>query len=167
MFLALGVATIVDLAIPIYYKKFFNILTDATAFGVTPVSALVGALVMIVGFNAVGWILHRFMHVANNYVQPRIQADLFMYAYDYLQRHSYGFFTNRFVGSLVRRVTKITRAFEVFMDRVFWEIFPLAIRIAGVTIVLYIFNHTIAFILLGWTLVFIVLTYFFSRWSRK
>lgn len=167
MFLAYGVATVVDLAVPIYYKKFFNILTDATAFGATPVRALVGALVMIVSFNAVGWILHRFMHVANNYVQPRIQADLFLHAYDYLQRHSYGFFTNRFVGSLVRRVTKITRAFEVFFDRVFWEIFPLVIRIAGVTIVLYIFNHTIAFILLGWTLVFIVLNYFFSRWKLK
>lgn len=167
MFLALGVATVVDLAIPIYYKKFFNILTGASAFDATSAHALVGALLMIVSFNAVGWILHRFTHVANNYVQPRIQADLFLHAYDYLQQHSYGFFTNRFVGSLVRRVTKITRAFEVFFDRVFWEIFPLAIRIAGVTIVLYIFNHTIAFILLGWTLVFIVLNYFFSRWKLK
>jgi len=167
MFLAGGVAVVADLAIPIYYKKFFNILTDATAFGSAPVRALVGALVMIVSFNGVGWILHRFMHVANSYVQPRIQADLFLHAYDYLQRHAYGFFTNRFVGSLVRRVTKITRAFEVFADRVFWEIFPLIIRITGVTIVLYIFNHTIAFILLGWTLVFIVLNYFFSRWKLK
>lgn len=167
MFLALGVATIVDLAIPIYYKKFFNVLTGVPLRDGTLAGQLVAVLVVIVGLNSAGWVLHRFTHFANNYFQPRVMADLFEHAYDYLQRHSYGFFTSRFVGALVRKVTKLTRAFEQFSDRTYWDLYPLAIRIVGATVVLYIFNHTIAYVLLSWTVIFVVLNYFFSRWKLK
>ncbi|MEK7189862.1 MAG: hypothetical protein AAB666_02670, partial [Patescibacteria group bacterium] len=94
-------------------------------------------------------------------------ADLLQYAYKYLQRHSYDFFTNRFVGSLVRKVTKLSRAFQVFADRSYWHLFTLSIRVIGSTIVLYLFNHTVAYILFAWTILFIAINYFFSVWKLK
>lgn len=167
MFLTLGAGTVLDLATPIYYKKFFNVLTGEGGVSGDASSALVRVLLSIVALNLAGWIFSRVSHFANNYFQPRVKADLFEYAYEYLQRHAYGFFTNRFVGALVRKVTKLPRAFEVFADRMFWDLFPLIIRITGATLVLYIFNHTIAYILLAWTAVFIALNYWFSLWKLK
>lgn len=167
MFLTLGAGTVLDLAIPLYYKRFFNVLTGESGISGDIAPTLIKVLLSIVALNLTGWVFWRFTHFANNYFQPRVKADLFEHAYNYLQEHAYGFFANRFVGALVRKVTKLPHAFEVFADRMFWDLFPLTIRIAGATIVLYIFNHTIAYILLAWTIVFIVLNYFFSLWKLK
>lgn len=166
MFIALGAATVIDLIIPIYYKNFFNFLTAPTAQSST-VQNLIKTLLLILAFNGAGWLIYRFTTFANDYFQPRIMADLIQRAYSYLQGHSYNFFTNRFVGALVRRVTKLPRAFEVFADRVYWNLFPLAIRVIGAVIVLFLFNHTIAYILLAWTFFFIAINYFFALWKLK
>lgn len=166
MMLSLGIATVLEIIIPIYYKKFFDILTGTQATSVTA-AALLNTLFAILAINAVTWIIYRFTTFANDYFQPQVAADLLQYAYKYLQRHSYNFFTNRFVGSLVRKVTKLSRAFQVFADRTYWHLFTLAIRVIGATIVLYLFNHTIAYILFAWTILFIAINYFFSVWKLK
>ncbi|MBI4135468.1 ABC transporter ATP-binding protein [Candidatus Uhrbacteria bacterium] len=166
MFFALGSVTVLELLIPLYYKKFFNILTGA-APSVSVGADLLQILFIILGLNAAAWAIFRFTTFANDYFQPRIMADLLQNAYAYLQRHSYGFFTNRFVGALVRKVTKLSRAFEAFADRTYWNLYPLAIRVTGATIILYIFNHTIAYILFAWTILFIAINYLFSKWKLK
>lgn len=166
MLLALGVATVLELIVPLYYKEFFNILT-----GTIPSSAraadLLRVLFLILGLNSVMWVIFRFTTFANDYFQPKVMADLLQTAYAYLQRHSYGFFANRFVGALVRKVTKLSRAFAVFADRTYWNLYPLMIRVFGATIILYVFNHTIAYILLAWTILFVVINYLFSKWKLK
>lgn len=166
MFLALGLVTGLELVVPLYYKEFFNILTGAQS---SPDRAadLLRVLFLILGLNGVLWIIFRFTTFANDYFQPHVMADLLQNAYAYLQRHSYGFFTNRFVGALVRKVTKLSRAFEVFADRIYWNLYPLAIRVIGSAVILYIFNHTIAYVLLIWTILFVVINYLFSKWKLK
>ncbi|MBI5023267.1 MAG: ABC transporter ATP-binding protein [Candidatus Magasanikbacteria bacterium] len=166
MLLALGIATVLEIIIPIFYKQFFDILTSAQPSS-TIATALMNTLFMILAINAISWIIYRFTTFTSDYFQPHVSADLLQYAYKYLQRHSYNFFTNRFVGSLVRKVTKLSRAFQTFADRTYWHLFTLAIRIIGATIVLYLFNHTVAYILFVWTIIFIAINYFFSVWKLK
>ncbi len=166
MLVALGSVTVLELLVPLYYKEFFNILTGITPT-VSTAADLLQILFMILGLNLLMWAIFRFTTFANDYFQPHVMADLLQNAYTYLQRHSYGFFTNRFVGALVRKVTKLSRAFEVFADRTYWNLYPLTIRVVGATVILYIFNHTIAYILMAWTVVFIVINYLFSKWKLK
>ncbi len=167
MFLALGVTTVLELIIPLYYKEFFNVLTGSISAGNNIAAELIRVLITIAFINIISWVLYRFTTFANDYFQPYVMADLSQHAFDYLMRHSYGFFTNRFVGALVRKLTRLSRAFEVLSDRVYWNLFPLGIRIIGAVIVLYILNHTIAYILLVWTVFFIFLNYLFSVWKLK
>jgi len=167
MLLGLTFGALIDLAIPVFYKRFFDILTSGVAPTEGVVGMLIKVLVAILILHSIGWIFWRFITFANTYFQPRVMADLFEHGYDYLQRHSYGFFTNRFVGALVRKVTKLPRAFEQFADRAYWDLFNLAIRIVGTTVVLYFLNHTIAYIILAWIALFVVLNYFFSLWKLK
>ena len=166
LFVGLTGAAILDLFIPLYYKQFFNLVTSYAGQGDISVQ-LFHILIMIVALNCIGWALWRFCNFANAYFQPRVMADLFEYAFDYLQRHSFSFFSNRFVGALVRKVTKLPRAFEQFADRVYWDLYNLAIRLIGSSIVLFLVNHTIAYVLIGWSIIFIALNYFFSRWKLK
>lgn len=166
MFLFLGLGTVIDLAIPLYYKKFFNILTGSAASG-NVAASLIHLLFIIIAINLAGWLIYRFTTFANDYFQPRVMAGLLQHAYDYLQGHSYGFFTNRFVGALVRKLTRLSRAFEVFTDRIYWNLFPLVIRIAGAVVVLYFLNQAIAYILLIWTALFITFNYLFAIWKLK
>ncbi len=167
MFLALGVTTVLELIIPIYYKEFFNVLTGSASAENNVAAELIRVLVTIVFINIISWVLYRFTTFANSYFQPYIMRDLSQHAFDYLMQHSYGFFTNRFVGALVRKLTRLSRAFEVLADRIYWDLFSLAIRIIGAVIILYIFNHLIAYILLAWTVLFIFLNYLFSVWKLK
>lgn len=167
MFLALGVTTVLELIVPIYYKEFFNVLTGSTSSGNTVAAELIRVLITVLSINITSWVLYRFTTFANSYLQPSIMADLSQHAFDYLMRHSHGFFTNRFVGALVRKLTRLSRAFEVLADRIYWDLFPLAIRIFGAVIILYIFNHTIAYILLAWTAFFIFFNYLFAVWKLK
>lgn len=167
LFFTLGAATVLDVIIPLYYKEFFNVLTGAQSADPGTVGTLVGILFKILFIYCIAWMLFRIAIFTNVYFQPRVMSDLLQNAYDYLQRHSYGFFANRFVGALVRKVTKLSRAFDLFADRIYWDFYPLTIRIIGSVIVLYIFNHLIAYILLAWTFAFILLNYLFSLWKLK
>lgn len=164
MVFSLGVATTIEVIIPIYYRRFFNLLSG-TIVTENVGRELLFVLFFILGLNIVAWAFFRVTTFGNDYFQPRVMTDLLQHAYEYLQGHSYGFFSNRFVGALVRKVTRLSRAFEVFADRVYWNLFPLSIRITGAIVVLYLVHHTIAYILLAWTAVFIVLNYFFSLWK--
>lgn len=167
MFLGLAAATVLELIAPLYYKEFFNILTGSTSTENTVAQELIRVLISIITINIISWGFYRFTTFANDYFLPYVMADLSQHSYDYLMQHSHGFFTNRFVGALVRKLTRLSRAFEVFADRVYWDLFPLAIRILGAVAILYIFNHTIAYILLVWTALFIFLNYLFSIWKLK
>ncbi|MDP3244194.1 MAG: ABC transporter ATP-binding protein [bacterium] len=168
MLLAVSLATSLMMAVPIYYRNFFNLLADAGPIPRDELAAqLIQTLLMIVGLNAAAWVAWRAATFANDYFQPRVMADLVQQAFDYTQKHSFGFFANHFVGALVRRVARLGSAFEMFFDRVYWNLFPLAIRVIGAVAVLYFYNKMIAEIILAWAMIFIIFNYLLSRWKLK
>ncbi|MEK7189861.1 MAG: hypothetical protein AAB666_02665, partial [Patescibacteria group bacterium] len=63
MMLSLGIATVLEIIIPIYYKKFFDILTGTQATSVTA-AALLNTLFAILAINAITWIIYRFATLA-------------------------------------------------------------------------------------------------------
>src|SRR5581483_9243915 len=88
-------------------------------------------------------------------------------SYDYLMEHSYSFFANNFVGSLVQRVNRFARAFERFSDNVIWNILPLLVRVVSVLVVIFFVNHWIALVLVVWIAIFLSFNIIFSRWKLK
>lgn len=166
MFLALGMATAFELATPLFYRRFFNLLSgDAPSVNIA--HDLIITLFYILAANGAAWLVFRSTTFMNDYFMPRVIADLTQHAFDYLLRHSYAFFSNNFVGSLVRRVGRLGRAFETVADRVYWNLYPLAIRVTVTIAVLYYFNHTVAALMTGWAVLFMILNYIFSRWKLK
>ncbi len=57
-------------------------------------------------------------------LELRAIRDIYVESFNYLQRHSYQFFTNNFSGALVRKVSKLARGYESFMDMIIFEFLP-------------------------------------------
>jgi ATP-binding cassette subfamily B protein len=45
-------------------------------------------------------------------IELRVMKDIYLESFNYLQHHSYQFFTNNFSGALVRKVSKLARGYE-------------------------------------------------------
>ncbi|MDO8483112.1 MAG: ABC transporter transmembrane domain-containing protein, partial [bacterium] len=161
-----ALARVFSIIIPIYYKKFFDILSQ-----VMPVDAQVAELISIIiaifGFNLVVWAGYRLGTFATVHFQARVIADLKQISFDFMIDHSYAFYANNFTGSLVQRVNRFARAFETLADRIVYDVLPLLFQISGVCIVLWFTNPVITYVLLVWIFIFLSFNYVFSRWKLK
>lgn len=161
-----GGASVLELIAPIYYKKFFDILSYSQDKA-TLAPQLIHIILMVLLFHAGAWVCWRFGSYAIAYLEAMSMATLRQQAYDKLIYHSYSFFTNNFTGALVQRVGRYARAFERLTDRITWAILPLTVRIVGVVIVTAYIFPVLAAIIFGWIALYIVTNYYYSVWRLK
>ncbi len=160
-------ATIVESIIPFFYKRFFDLL----AVNRIPSSAVAGELTAIIFhvfllWGAV-WLFYRVERFLNGYFQPRVYTDIVDTCFDYLQHHAYGFFINRFVGSLVRRANRFADAFEAIADRIMLDLLPMLLRALITTAVLWYWNPLLGGLVLAWLVVFLIVNYLFAVYKVK
>jgi len=159
--------TAVDVVIPLFFKEFFDLLSDASISVVEVANQLFAILGWIAVLFAVYWVLERITGFSNNYFQPTVIRDLYHTCFDYLHRHSFGFFQSNFVGSLVRRVNKFTRSFENMADRLIWNGVMLITTITLITAVLLYTHRLLGLIVLLWTISFLAVNFFISKYKFR
>lgn len=169
MFLLLACIVLGNIAAiisPLFYKQFFDIISSGqSASSIVP--KLFVLIFYVLAFNALNWFFMRIATLANNFYQPRTMSNLKQQSYDHLMLHSYTFFANSFAGSLVQKVNRFARAFERISDDLVWNLLPLFVRIVAIFIVVLFINKWLAFVILIWTLVFLLFNITFSRWKLK
>lgn len=156
---AIAVGSLIPILVALYYKQFFDVLAGNLGNPRAALPALALLLLVILLFNSVTWFAYRVGTFLNNFFQPRVIADLTNTCFDCLHQHSFGFFVNRFVGALVRKVGRLTRAFEEITDALYWNLLPMAVRIVAVLVVIFYRYATLGFILLGWIVVYLAINY--------
>ena len=162
---AIIAAASVGIIIPLYYKKFFDILTtSSTEIGA---KALIAVLVTIAIFELVRWALWRLALFVNAPFQTSVLAALSLRCFGYLHKHSFTYFNNNFVGSLVKRVNWFTRAFEGTVDKLFWNILPLLVNIGAIIIVLTSKNTWLGLAVIVWTVLFLTVNWLFTSYKIK
>ena len=159
-------ASVFSLIVPIYYKKFFDILTN-TQDKILIAPQLVNVLFIILALNFSAWIFWRIGSFANSSFQSNSMASLRQQSFNHLMHHSYSFFTNNFTGALVQRVGRYARAFEKIADRVTWDIVSLVVRLIGVLIVTASINIDLTILIVVWTFIYMLVSYFYSKWRLK
>ncbi len=165
LFLVLAI-NIISVITPLFYKQFFDVITLAQDKAQTAQS-LIWIITQIAILHGIVWVLYRLHAVFTAGFQSSTMARLKQQSYDYLMKHSYGFFTNNFTGSMVQRVNRFARSFERISDQVFWDMFSLAIRVTSIIIIVYFINQWVALVILAWSVVFVAFNIFFSRWKIK
>lgn len=149
---------------PFLYKKLFDLLAlQNTSLAPQMIQIVVWILLLSIFYT----ILWRGIGFSINYFQPRVMSDLLNTCYKYLQNHSYSYFNNNFVGSLVTRVQRYQRAFENVTDQIFFEFGRTTIITAGILTVLFYRYWILGLILLVWSVVYVVIIYFFTQYKIK
>lgn len=159
-------AKIVDVFVPVFYKRFFDLLAgDLAADDLR--TALIWTVLTILFMHMCAWICWRVMALINNWFQPRVMTDLNQSAHEYLHGHGYKFFSNNFAGSLVRKVNRIGNAFEKLMDQIQFTFVPVAVIIIGNLLVLWTRSALLGAVLLVWVVLYMLFNILFSRWKTK
>ena len=156
-------AAITNAIIPLYFKKFFDILTlelnKSLAY-----EQMFNVLMMILLIEAGHWIFWRFANFSIAYFQTSVIADLDNSSFAKIHKHSFSFFNNNFTGSLVKKVNYFSRAFEVIADITFYDFIPLIVNIIIITTVLFFKSYILGFIIIAWLVVYMLINLVVSHW---
>lgn len=165
IFLAVVGVSFVRTIAPLYYKKFFDAIYAADAATSDLVHTLTLIIVSLLGVQILAWALRRTQGFLSNDFVPRVTADLANACFSALHAHSYRFFTNQFIGALVRRANRLVDAFEGIAEQIIEDVLPLAVRIGTILAVLFWRNTQIGVLLAAWIAVYLVINYFFTRYK--
>ena len=163
---AMVAANVIDSVVPIYFKQFFNELSSGQK-DIVLVKGLFSILIIIAVLSLVRWIFWRVAAFASNFMQSISMSGLGTRCFDYLQKHSYAYFSNNFTGSLVKRVKSFVSSFEVLADQFTYEILPAVVKITVITVVLARVNIFLGLGMLLWTIVFMIINWFFTKYKIK
>ncbi len=148
---------------PLFYRDLFNLLAGGRTEQIF--NQAVKIILIILALNLGRIILWRIHNFTNNYFQPRVMADLTNTCYQYLQKHSYNFFNNSFVGSLITKVKRYERSFEIVSDQLYYDLGRSLVDTALVTGVLIWQYRSFGFVVTGWCAVYLMFSYFFARYK--
>ena len=160
------IAQVVNLFVPLYYKKFFDVISKSTDVNITA-SQLIHIIVIILTFHAINWIFWRIGINLFNVMESRVMAKLKQNAFDYMIKHSYTFFANNFSGSLVQKVGRFSRAFEALADSLAFNLMPLVIAVVGSIWITWFIAPVVSIIIGIWVIVITLFSIIFSTWKLK
>ncbi len=159
-------APIMSILVMYHYKLFFDVIVTQQD-NPEIVSLLMKIILTILGINMVQSVLWRTAGFLNDYFQPRVMTNIVNGCFDYLHGHSYDFFNNNFSGALVKKVNRLSRAFESIADKIYWNLLPLVVVVVSILVVLFKTHPVLGAALSAWIAVFIVTNYLFSLYKLK
>ena len=160
------IGDIIQVTVPYFYKNFFNILnlggvkTDLT-------HGLIRIIIIIAILHFFSWIFFRVGFFLVNHTEANAMSKIKQNSFNYLIRHSYGFFTSNFTGTLVQRVNRQARAFERLYDTLIFNLAPLLITVVGAVIITFFTSKFLSLVILCWVTVYFTFSFVFYRWKMK
>ncbi len=152
---------ILDIIVPVYYKKIVDFLA------ISDFSLAIKALLVIFILKTTSFILGRLYYFTYSYFETYGEKDIQQFCTIRMLDHSFSFFNDQFIGSMVRKINKFVSAFFTLHDIVFFEVSNLIIGTGGICIVLYGRNPMLAYGVLIWLIFFIILNLLVLKGKMK
>jgi len=164
LFMTVGLAA--EMVWPVIIRNFFNLLSSPGTRETIAISlfATMGWFVLI---EVVQIISSRIAHYLNIFFESRIMKNIYDECFNYLHGHSYDFFNDNFSGALVKRINRMVDAFENITDRLFYDFFPMAVKLTVIVCVLFYLNPMLGGIIFVWSLLFLAINYFLSIYRLR
>ncbi len=153
-----------SLALPYIGKLLF----DGLGMSIRDASGLpqvMQTIYLLAGVSVVSLIVSRCLGYTTIYFQSRMMAELEQTSFSYMLGHAYQFFQDNFSGSLVRRISRISRAFEDIADNVQQKLIPILVSSIGILYILFHRNVLIGALVFVWLVVMFVYNYFYTNWK--
>jgi ATP-binding cassette subfamily B protein len=94
---------------------------------------------------------------------PQLEADIRMSMVDYVQYHSYDYFSNHLAGSIANKISDITQNITRILQLLMVLFLPVALTIVLSSILFFFINPFFAAILLTWLFIHLIVMFAFSR----
>ncbi len=97
---------------------------------------------------------------------PRQRQEVVRQIYHYLQHHSQRYFSNHFAGALAHRISETSLGVTQTLWSLITEFWPTAIVLGVAVVLMFQAQSTLGWFALGWTLLFVGLSYLLARRAR-
>ncbi len=160
-----SIAKVATAYTPVYYKQ----LVDAATMDInnTAIEIAIHSLLMILILKLIAWVWNIVEYIGFNFGVGRSIKNIYDHAFSYMQRHSYGFFSNSFTGTLVSRINKLTTSFDVVVSNTLENVIELLLQLSVALILISQVSASISAIILVWVLLFTVISYYTSKYAYK
>ena len=149
---------------PVLYKRFINTLAT---YDHSLYPKLISILILILLARSLRTYAFRAKDYLTNFLEPKVMADLNNTCFKYMHENAYSFFSNNFVGSLVNKVKKLERGFEMVTDRIVDDFLRSSLAIGFAVIMLSLSHITLGIIMLLWCAAYMAVIYRFSMYKLK
>ena len=163
IFLGYGIGTLgVTVLVPLTYKGIIDVVSE------NPDNAVekLGTLLLILVFSILGYNL--FFRLADYFItksQSKIIKDLYDHSLKKLQKHSYVFFSNSFVGGLVAKTKRFVNSFGTLHDQFVFHVWMSGIALTSLFIVLFNESKTLGIVFLFWIIMYGFLVKLMIKWQ--
>lgn len=149
--------------IPLKYRDLLNVLAAGKNPGVF--ESAIHLLIFILILNVISTVTRRLFNLVTNHLEPAVMRDLMNTCYRYLQKHSFGFFSSSFVGSLVTKVKRFEKSFERLADTLTYDLGNSFLLTLAVIITLFLEFPIFGWILLFWSTAFVLFSYYYALYK--
>jgi ATP-binding cassette subfamily B protein len=163
LFFGMIVVTLLRDANPLVYRSLINFIAAHTpGQSISPALRLIVFLFIL---NIARVLVWRTINFLNAYFQASVMRDLVRTCYEYLQKHSIGYFNSNFVGSLVTKVKRYERSFEQLSDQFMFNLGRSFVEIMIIIVILLWVYLPLGLIVLGWAITYIIYTYLYAQYK--
>src|SRR3989344_2687674 len=144
------------------YKNIIDTLNNSDLTTETRYHLSIFFLISLTVSFATSMIMSRYADFVLFRFISRVIKDVYDFSFQKLSMHSYNFYINSFVGSIVAKVKRFARAFDVINESLytFWM---LALTIVGSSLVLYFESKKIALYFLAWCILYFIFVILFIK----
>ncbi len=157
-----------DLGYPYFYKLLIDALTNENFTKEMAYSEALQAVFLILGLLGIIWISDRLHHYFRARAEMHVRKKLYNEMLKTTLRHSFNFFENKYIGSLISDMRKFESAFTVIMiDFLQYTLFGSGFLIISIGVVLFMTNYIFGLLLFGWLILYLTATYYTSLYKLK
>lgn len=144
------------------YKNIIDTLNNSDLTTETRYHLSIFFLISLAVSFATSMIMSRYADFVLFRFISRVIKDIYDFSFQKLSMHSYNFYVNSFVGSIVAKVKRFARAFDAINESLytFWM---LALTIVGSSLVLYFESKKIALYFLAWCVLYFIFVILFIK----
>lgn len=106
---------------------------------------------------------HRLSGIFLARVIPKLEADIRMSMVNYVQQHSYLYFSNKLAGSIANKIADMPQSLTRIIQQIMQLFVPVILAIIISTILFFRINPFFALILMGWIVVHLSICFGFAR----
>jgi ATP-binding cassette, subfamily B, bacterial len=164
MFLVVCLAQVFFVLVPVELKNLVDQISGQ-APSHTAALGIVWTIVLLVVYRMLGGFFYRSSGYMSARIVPRIKAEIEEQGLRGILAHSYAFFADQHTGSLVRRVSRLSEAYDRCHSTFYWNILGGLAATCAIVVQLAFIHPITAWIVLAWIGVIVLGNWLVTRWK--